>query len=296
MIKTFSSNGGYFIIHFMGKETFYFSHDYNSRTDEKIKKLLAHQGYAGYGLFWAIIEDLYNNENRLKLDFHTIAFDLRSDKETIKSIISDFELFEIDGDFFKSLSVEKRVFERREKSKKASESANKRWKPNANALPTHCAPNAIKESKGKEIKENNKKEEEKDFEINYGAKLDDMIVKEMMDVWKRYKPKYKSEIGLDYTACLDIAYFISEDLGIEKNKVVSKDGTTNLAELLIIQNWEEIIKFVLLDSYFGSLTISGISNKKNWQSIQNKMIYNPKESKTALLEKDRILPENYFEK
>ena len=44
-------------------ETFYFSHDYNTRADTKIKKILARHGYLGYGLFWAIVEDLYNNKN-----------------------------------------------------------------------------------------------------------------------------------------------------------------------------------------------------------------------------------------
>ena len=43
------------------KDTFYFPHDYNSRTDEKIKLLIRKHGIEGYGIFWAIVEDLYNN-------------------------------------------------------------------------------------------------------------------------------------------------------------------------------------------------------------------------------------------
>jgi hypothetical protein len=49
------------------------------------------------------------------------------------------------------MSIEKRLNERKDKSIKASESANKRWK-NANALRPQCDRNAIKERKGKEIK------------------------------------------------------------------------------------------------------------------------------------------------
>jgi hypothetical protein len=49
------------------------------------------------------------------------------------------------------MSIEKRLNERKDKSIKASESANKRWK-NANALRPQCERNAIKERKGKEIK------------------------------------------------------------------------------------------------------------------------------------------------
>ena len=59
----------------MSKDTFYFSHDYNVRNDIKIKKLINKHGFLGYGLFWAIIEDLYNNTNVLPMDYECIAFD-----------------------------------------------------------------------------------------------------------------------------------------------------------------------------------------------------------------------------
>jgi hypothetical protein len=140
----------------MSKDTFYFSHDYNSRNDIKIKKLIAKHNYNGYGLFWAIIEDLYNNANALPLDYECIAFDLRADIETLKSIINDFDLFIIKDGFFGSLSVERRLEQRNTKSLKARESANKRWnntKEYANALQTQSDSNAIKESKVKENKE-----------------------------------------------------------------------------------------------------------------------------------------------
>lgn len=141
----------------MAKDTFYFSHDYNSRNDGKIKKLLSKHGYLGYGLFWAIVEDLYNNANALQLDCDSISFDLRTTPEVIKSIIYDFDLFVIEGDQFGSLSIQKRIDERNSKSVKARESAEKRWnkeKENANALPPQSEPNAIKESIVKENKEN----------------------------------------------------------------------------------------------------------------------------------------------
>ena len=141
---------GYFI--FMAKDTFYFSHDYNSRNDEKIKFLLRKHGLIGYGLFWAIIEDLYNNANALRTDYDGIAYDFRVDTNVVKSVINDFDLFVFDADTFGSLSVQKRIDERDSKSVKARESAHKRW-TNANAMQTQCDSNAIKESKGKEIKE-----------------------------------------------------------------------------------------------------------------------------------------------
>ena len=132
-------------------DTFYFSHDYNTRSDEKIKKLIYEHGFEGYGLYWAIIEELYQNANAMRLECERIAYELRTDKERIASIINDFDLFVVDGEFFHSTSIEKRLKMRSEKSRKASESAKARWS-NANAMRTHSERNAIKESKGKENK------------------------------------------------------------------------------------------------------------------------------------------------
>ena len=144
-----------FNIFILKQNTFYFSHDYNARLDEKIKQLIRKHGMLGYGCFWAIIEDLYNNANALRLDYDGIAFDLRITSEQAKSIINDFDLFVIDGDQFGSMSVERRLNERNEKSLKAKESASFRWnkhKNDANALRTQSDGNAIKESKEKESK------------------------------------------------------------------------------------------------------------------------------------------------
>ena len=141
------------------KETFYFSHDYNVRADEKIKKLLSIHGMLGYGVFWAIIEDLYQNANAMRTDYGCIAYDLRVEESLVKSIVNDFDLFQITGNYFGSFSVERRIKQRTERSQKARESALSRWskqelleEENANAMRTQCDPNAIKESILKDIK------------------------------------------------------------------------------------------------------------------------------------------------
>ena len=112
---------------------------------------------AGYGIFWAIIEDLYINTNVLPSDYDCIAFDLRTTPEIVDSIINDFGLFINDGKNISSTSVERRLMERSEKSTKARESVLKRWEKyerNTNVLPTQNDSNTIKEKKNKE---NNKK-------------------------------------------------------------------------------------------------------------------------------------------
>jgi hypothetical protein len=179
----------------MAKDTFYFSHDYNSRNDEKIKFLIRKHGITGYGLFWAIIEDLYNNANALRTDYEGIAYDYRLDSEFVKSVIKDFDLFVFDGDTFGSLSVQKRLDERDSKSVKARESASKRW-TNANAMQSQCEGNAIKERKVKEIKEK---------KVNKGKEIvfpfDSEVFKKYWSLWLEFKKEqfnftYKSNISI----------------------------------------------------------------------------------------------------
>jgi hypothetical protein len=162
----------------MPKDTFYFSHDYNSRNDEKIKKLIRKHGMQGYGIFWAIVEELYNNANALHLDYDGIAFDLRTESEIIKSVLHDFDLFVFNGDNFGSLSVQNRINNRQEKSQKARDSAYSRWNKNkidTNAVQTQSDSNAIKERKGKEIKGKESKESKPSIDEFLSFCKDDMI-------------------------------------------------------------------------------------------------------------------------
>jgi hypothetical protein len=162
----------------MSKDTFYFSHDYNSRNDEKIKKLIRKHGMQGYGIFWAIVEELYNNANALHLDYDGIAFDLRTESDIIKSVLHDFDLFVFNGDNFGSLSVQNRINNRQDKSQKARDSAYSRCNKNkidANALQTQSDSNAIKERKGKEIKGKESKESKPSIDEFLSFCKDDMI-------------------------------------------------------------------------------------------------------------------------
>lgn len=154
--------------------TFYFTHDYNSRADEKVKLLLMRWGMAGYGVYWAVIEDLYQNGNSMRVNAERIAYDLRVGADMVASILHDFELFVFEGDTFGSLSVQRRMDERATKSATARSSAQKRWgemrtqcernanasKSDANAMHTNQGGNAIKERKGKEKKEKERKNPE----------------------------------------------------------------------------------------------------------------------------------------
>lgn len=138
------------------KDSFYFSHDYNSRNDPKLQEILMESGQEGIGVFWSLVEMMYEQGGKLSLNkCERYAFTLRADKFVIDKVIQI--AFESNDKNFWSNSVMRRLKLREEKSKKAKKSADIRW-GNANAVRTQCDPNAIKERKGKERKGKERKE------------------------------------------------------------------------------------------------------------------------------------------
>jgi len=130
----------------MAKDTYYFSHDYNSRNDPKMVLLFMKHGVIGIGIYWCIVEMMYEQGGYLmQSECERIAFELRTDYDLVSSVIA-CNLFERDEEKFWSTSVLKRLKTRKDKSIKAKESADKRW-ANANALRTESDANAIKERK-----------------------------------------------------------------------------------------------------------------------------------------------------
>lgn len=119
--------------------TYYFSHDCNAQSDVKLIRVKKELGWAGYGLYWALIERL-RCEDSYSLPFavDALAYDLRADEEVIERLITDFGLFEVDAqsESFYSPSLIRRMGVYDEKaenlSKVRSEAAKKgnekRWK------------------------------------------------------------------------------------------------------------------------------------------------------------------------
>ena len=156
----------------------YFSHDIFTRENLKIKRLVATHKMEGYGVFWAVVEFLHNNNNKLLLsEIDIIAADLGVDVKLVESVVKNFKLFSIRNKVISSSRVAQNIKLKNEKSEKAKKAAMQRWQDNstdADALLPQCECNAIKESKvneskEKEIKEN-KKNESKEIKENENAK------------------------------------------------------------------------------------------------------------------------------
>lgn len=149
----------------MAKETYYFSHDYNARNDEKILELRSAYGAEGYGLFWMLVETMAENENGgvkatliggLSLGYGVAKARLLQ----IVGLCIEVGLFyEKEGYYFSN-----RLLQHKEWRKSLSESgkngAEKRWKtaknghshPIATLKPPYSHPNA-KDSIEKESKD-----------------------------------------------------------------------------------------------------------------------------------------------
>jgi bacterioferritin (cytochrome b1) len=145
----------------MSKETFYFKHDYNARHDRKLVNVIMKHGMIGIGVYWCVVEMLYEEGGYLPLnkqEYERISFELRVDVEIVEVVINNFGLFSISTDtkLFFSDTVLERLQERCDKSDKARASINKRWNKlgkNTNVIRPQNARNTRRreERKGKDI-------------------------------------------------------------------------------------------------------------------------------------------------
>jgi hypothetical protein len=155
----------------MKKDAYYFSHDCNARKDEKILTLLAEHGYEGYGLYWSLIEMMFENQDTAisrKL-LKGIAYDLRVDITLLQRVVTtcyNTGLFQADKDKIWSNSLRRRKAEWEEKKKRRSAAGKlgmaTRWGSDNNVTKRNnnviAMPNAVitldnkgKERKGKKV-------------------------------------------------------------------------------------------------------------------------------------------------
>ena len=67
----------------------YFPHDSNARNDIKLIKLRSKYGYEGYGVYFALIELLFSEDNKLCVDdFETLAFGLQCESKKLKELMN----------------------------------------------------------------------------------------------------------------------------------------------------------------------------------------------------------------
>lgn len=213
------------------KETFYFQHDYNARNDPKLQDVLIDLGVEGIGVFWCIIEQLYEQGGTLPIrSCKSIAFALHVDCNVVERLVHDYGLFKNDGEKIWSESVLNRLNQRKDISDKRKLAALARWRQNlenqiqaytqtndnpiannANEMQVQTTSNASAGHKEKEIKEKNNIKESN---------------KEKHETAKRFVPPTLEEVKarikeMNYTFDAEafIAFYQSKNWMVGKNKM-----------------------------------------------------------------------------
>jgi hypothetical protein len=161
------------------KEAYYFPHDANARTDARILELRAEMGWEGYGLWWALVEQL-REASEYKLSNNLVgglAMGLAISKAELRKMLDlciAVGLLVVEEDCFYSPSLRRRMAaldaKRQARADSARNAAEKRWQSagNADAMRTHSegtAPAMRNDATVEESTvENNKEEESKEEE------------------------------------------------------------------------------------------------------------------------------------
>tara|TARA_R110002012_G_scaffold169141_3_gene332960 strand:+ start:414 stop:1121 length:708 start_codon:yes stop_codon:yes gene_type:complete len=142
----------------MASKSYWFPHDTTAFNDMKIESMTSVYGSEGYGFYWIIIETLsmeegYKLSMQKKSVFGVLSRRTQSTPEQIKEFvddcINDFELFDSDGEYFWSESLQRRLKKRDDKSQKARELVNRRWnkeKKTADVSAKNKSSDSLKES------------------------------------------------------------------------------------------------------------------------------------------------------
>ena len=88
----------------MATKSFYFPHDRNVRNNAKVMNLIKHEGMAGYGAYWVIMEYLHAQDGYTAL-LDSVSYIARlcsSNIRKLKRIVMEYDLFVIEGDSFHS--------------------------------------------------------------------------------------------------------------------------------------------------------------------------------------------------
>lgn len=125
------------------KKTYYFQHDYNARNDPKLQALIVEMGVAGIGIYWCLVEMLYEQDGEMPMSsIKSIAYNLHVKQKTVERVIKDFGLFDYDEDkaenvekspkMFRNKSVLKRLNRIIDISEKRKRAIETRWKSKKN--------------------------------------------------------------------------------------------------------------------------------------------------------------------
>jgi hypothetical protein len=139
------------------KKTFYFPHDFHARHDPKLERLRMENGPVTDGIFWDLVEMLYEQNGYLLVsDIPLYAKMLNTNEQMLNKVVTS--VFLIDNDRFYNKSLLDRlnhINNVREERREAGISSGKARQKNTCSTNAEHLSNNINKSKVKEIKEKN---------------------------------------------------------------------------------------------------------------------------------------------
>ena len=119
------------------KELPYITHDFGARNDPKLMDLQMEMGGQGLGIFWCLVEMLWENGGTIPANYKSIAFALRWCKPAeVEKVVTGYGLFEVSDGAISSHSATARIAEMRTyfgaKSASGKKGAERRWNGTAN--------------------------------------------------------------------------------------------------------------------------------------------------------------------
>lgn len=217
----------------MAKEAYYFSHDSNARQDEKILMLRAEHSWEGYGIYWALIEMMFESgdtalhHNKIKGIAVSYNIDITLLQQVINTCITE-QLFTSDNDKFWSESLSRRKLKfqnsKDQKSAAGKKGMEKRYGKQQGNNTVITVPNKVKESKEKESKVN----EIKVNEIKGTEEIKKIVVpvfdnplNSNVEAWfKKYKVEYGIKMLEDVCSYIGVVEIevIEHCIGLSENK------------------------------------------------------------------------------
>ena len=99
------------------KDSQYITHDIGARNDPKLVDLQMAMGGLGLGIWWCLVEMLWEQDGYLPLNFRSLAYSLKWAKaKDVERVVTEFGLFENDGTRFWNRSALERIKHKRQVS------------------------------------------------------------------------------------------------------------------------------------------------------------------------------------
>jgi hypothetical protein len=105
----------------------YIRHAVKATSDERVMRLLAEHRYAGYGVYWRLMEHLRQVGGRCPSDYRALSYTLREKASLIQSVVENFGLFIIEGDAFYSADLMNQMDSEKALSEKRRKAIGNRW-------------------------------------------------------------------------------------------------------------------------------------------------------------------------